>query len=104
MNRVAMIHSSNNIQPGRASTPIKSYMISKVYEDQVMGIVCYRDRNGEVVCEGYDEGPRYSQQTSRKTCQQRNRELQITSFLQWLQIAEDAEFQCVKEVAVKEQN
>lgn len=27
-----------------------------------MGIICYRDEKGEMVCEGYDEGPRYSMQ------------------------------------------
>ncbi|KAE8799343.1 hypothetical protein D1007_25271 [Hordeum vulgare] len=29
---------------------------NKVFEDQVRGIVCYRDDKGELVCEGYDEG------------------------------------------------
>lgn len=31
-----------------------------VFED--MGIICYKDEKGEMVCEGYDEGPRYSRQ------------------------------------------
>lgn len=31
-----------------------------VFED--MGIICYKDEKGEMVCEGYDEGPRYSKQ------------------------------------------
>ena len=30
----------------------------QVYEDPVQGILCYTDDNGEVICEGYDEGPR----------------------------------------------
>lgn len=29
---------------------------------EVMGIICYKDEKGEMVCEGYDEGPRYSMQ------------------------------------------
>ncbi|KAL5061387.1 hypothetical protein RYX36_032991 [Vicia faba] len=30
---------------------------NKVYEDQSEGIVCYQDEHGEIICEGYDEGP-----------------------------------------------
>ncbi|XP_051115726.1 uncharacterized protein LOC127240914 [Andrographis paniculata] len=31
-----------------------------VFEDRVVGIVCYRDEvSGEITCEGYDEGPRF---------------------------------------------
>ncbi|KAF8052481.1 hypothetical protein N665_1555s0006 [Sinapis alba] len=29
-----------------------------VFEDPIQGIICYTDDNGEVICEGYDEGPR----------------------------------------------
>ncbi|CAN0877786.1 hypothetical protein LINGRAHAP2_LOCUS12084 [Linum grandiflorum] len=33
---------------------------SQIFENPVEGIVCYRDaRTGEVICEGYDEGPRF---------------------------------------------
>ncbi|KAK7397501.1 hypothetical protein VNO78_18676 [Psophocarpus tetragonolobus] len=30
---------------------------NKVYEDRSEGIVCYQDEHGEIICEGYDEGP-----------------------------------------------
>ena len=34
------------------------YFASKqVYEDESQGIVCYQDDRGEIICEGYDEGP-----------------------------------------------
>ncbi|KAG6397914.1 hypothetical protein SASPL_139364 [Salvia splendens] len=31
--------------------------ISDVFEDKLNGIICYKAGNGEIVCEGYDEGP-----------------------------------------------
>ena len=37
-------------------------LIYQVYEDKNMGIVCYSDENGELVCEGLDEGPRLTWQ------------------------------------------
>lgn len=43
----------------------------QVFEDESKGIVCYEDANGEVICEGYDEGPRFSQQNSRNLYYQR---------------------------------
>lgn len=43
----------------------------QVFEDQGNGIVCYRDGKGELVCEGYDEGPRYIRHPSHKTYHQR---------------------------------
>ncbi|XP_010534980.1 PREDICTED: uncharacterized protein LOC104810392 [Tarenaya hassleriana] len=54
---------------------------NKVFEDPVEGIVCYRDGNGEIVCEGYDEGPRYLPQSSRViACY--SREAEILDLLQ----------------------
>ncbi|GER53621.1 developmentally regulated G-protein 1 [Striga asiatica] len=38
---------------------------NKIFEDRSAGIVCYRNENGEITCEGYDEGPRFHQQISR---------------------------------------
>ena len=32
----------------------------QAFEDEAEGIVCYTDENGEMICEGYDEGPRFS--------------------------------------------
>lgn len=31
----------------------------QVFEDHSNGIVCYKDDNGEIICEGFDEGPRF---------------------------------------------
>ncbi|PKU67277.1 uncharacterized protein LOC110103786 [Dendrobium catenatum] len=32
----------------------------QVFEDREIGVKCYRDEKGELVCEGYDEGPRFT--------------------------------------------
>jgi hypothetical protein len=40
--------------------------IFQVYEDKNMGILCYTDENGELVCEGLDEGPRLTRQDMEK--------------------------------------
>lgn len=42
----------------------KLYEAVKVYQDASRGIVCYRNEYGELICEGYDEGPhlRHAQQ------------------------------------------
>lgn len=40
----------------------------QVYEDQEEGIVCYKDEKGEIVCEGHDEGPRFSQKDLQTSC------------------------------------
>ncbi|CAA6664581.1 unnamed protein product [Spirodela intermedia] len=49
---------ASNLLSSRAATKVK------VFEDRAAGIVCYKDENGEVICEGYDEGPRYSRHSS----------------------------------------
>ncbi|KAG2538293.1 uncharacterized protein LOC120691459 [Panicum virgatum] len=66
--------------------------IDKVYEDKNMGIVCYTDENGELVCEGLDEGPRLTWQVmeelnmEKKTKSQedhRQRTLAIEGAIDW---------------------
>ncbi|KAJ8557766.1 hypothetical protein K7X08_004532 [Anisodus acutangulus] len=42
-----------------------------VFEDRSAGIVCYRDEKGEIICEGYDEGPRFCQQSPSFSCSSR---------------------------------
>jgi hypothetical protein len=37
---------------------LKLFFLEQVFEDPIQGIICYTDDNGEVICEGYDEGPR----------------------------------------------
>ncbi|XP_057770615.1 uncharacterized protein LOC130990392 [Salvia miltiorrhiza] len=55
--------------PAPSGLQIRSYDHNKikVFEDKLNGIICYKDGNGEMICEGYDEGPRFSQQISRFT-------------------------------------
>ncbi|KAH0691878.1 hypothetical protein KY289_019236 [Solanum tuberosum] len=64
----------------------------KIFEDESTGIVCYRDENGEITCEGYDEGPRYCQQLTRFCSNSRDEE--IIELLQrcWLHVTDSAEF------------
>ncbi|VAI27609.1 uncharacterized protein LOC119307520 [Triticum dicoccoides] len=45
--------------------------VNKVYEDKNMGILCYTDENGELVCEGLDEGPRLTRRDMEKLSHER---------------------------------
>ncbi|XP_050135005.1 uncharacterized protein LOC126610894 isoform X3 [Malus sylvestris] len=40
---------------------IRSSLREEVFEDRANGIICYKDDRGEIICEGFDEGPRYHQ-------------------------------------------
>ncbi|XAR49832.1 hypothetical protein NMG60_11003987 [Bertholletia excelsa] len=64
---------------------------NKVFEDQSEGIVCYRDENGEITCEGYDEGPRL--QEPGPIMDYHARDAEIIDILQknWLQIAKESD-------------
>ncbi|XP_009596387.1 uncharacterized protein LOC107805476 [Nicotiana tabacum] len=64
----------------------------KVFEDRSTGIVCYRDANGEITCEGYDEGPRYCQQLPRFSSNSRDEEIIELLQICWLHVADSAEF------------
>ncbi|XP_050383890.1 uncharacterized protein LOC126800553 [Argentina anserina] len=44
---------------------IRSCLGEEVFEDRSNGIICYKDARGEIICEGYDEGPRYHHQNQR---------------------------------------
>ncbi|CAN6214718.1 unnamed protein product [Urochloa humidicola] len=65
----------------------------KVFEDQLRGILCYRDENGEMICEGYDEGPRLGIQLPEKACFPWPVGVQVTDFIQLstLQVFEDVD-------------
>lgn len=52
-----------------------------MFEDQVRGIVCYRDDKGELVCEGYDEGPRLGMRLPEKACFPWPVGIQVTDFI-----------------------
>ncbi|CAN6478434.1 unnamed protein product [Victoria cruziana] len=45
----------------------KSNTQNKIYEDHETGIVCYRGDDGELICEGLDEGPRYEPSATKKS-------------------------------------
>ncbi|KAG8490523.1 hypothetical protein CXB51_015784 [Gossypium anomalum] len=49
------------------------------------GVICYRDENGEIVCEGYDEGPRFPRQIPGKSYHLRDAEI-LDLRHRWLQI------------------
>lgn len=36
---------------------ILTNQLKQVYESELEGVVCYQDEHGEIICEGYDEGP-----------------------------------------------
>uniref|UniRef100_A0A0E0K611 Uncharacterized protein n=1 Tax=Oryza punctata TaxID=4537 RepID=A0A0E0K611_ORYPU len=65
-----------------------------VFEDQVRGVVCYRDEQGEVICEGYDEGPRIGMRLPEKACFPWPMGVQVTDFIELstLRVFEDVDF------------
>ncbi|KAL5223935.1 hypothetical protein ABZP36_010574 [Zizania latifolia] len=70
----------------------------KVFEDQLRGIVCYRDDKGELVCEGYDEGPRLGMRLPEKACFPWPVGVQITDFIELatFRVLEDADVLQIK--------
>ncbi|KAI3984518.1 hypothetical protein MKX01_034011 [Papaver californicum] len=69
LNKVFMGHKKSTQLSRTTNETIKlqrtSSISNKVFEDQTRGIVCYKDENGEIICEGFDEGPRVNEQDSR---------------------------------------
>ncbi|KAM0836250.1 hypothetical protein ACQ4PT_062445 [Festuca glaucescens] len=65
--------------------------VNKVYEDKSMGVLCYTDEKGELVCEGLDEGPRLTWQDIENLTKERlkmtkdwrERTLQIAGGIDW---------------------
>uniref|UniRef100_K4AM25 Uncharacterized protein n=1 Tax=Setaria italica TaxID=4555 RepID=K4AM25_SETIT len=55
--------------------------VHKVYEDKNMGILCYTDKNGELVCEGLDEGPRLTWQDMEKLNMEKT--LPVAGIIDW---------------------
>ncbi|KAF8011268.1 hypothetical protein BT93_J1776 [Corymbia citriodora subsp. variegata] len=88
---VAML-SRNRLLVNRATgVRARSSLKNQVFVDQCEGIVCYRDESGEIICEGYDEGPRFCRTIPRTAYRYEARDAEIIDLLQrnWLQIAED---------------
>ncbi|KAF5787940.1 hypothetical protein HanXRQr2_Chr10g0458481 [Helianthus annuus] len=69
---------ANKDSPNTSSSSLirvgSSIKIKKVFEDKSRGIVCYMDDNGEITCEGFDEGPRLHQGSSRFSCYPRGKQ------------------------------
>uniref|UniRef100_A0A803NYF7 Uncharacterized protein n=1 Tax=Cannabis sativa TaxID=3483 RepID=A0A803NYF7_CANSA len=73
------------------SLKIRSSYKEKVFEDRSNGIICYTDESGEIICEGYDEGPRFHEQSPRKSSH--SRDVEILDIIQerWLNFVRGTE-------------
>ncbi|KAG1358894.1 hypothetical protein COCNU_08G003400 [Cocos nucifera] len=90
--RATMQHNGHMHHTRASTSSCKSLTANKVFEDQAMGILCYIDGKGEVICEGYDEGPRFSECSSNSTDHQRDHQIPDFQQLMKLQIAKDDDF------------
>ncbi|KAG8091332.1 hypothetical protein GUJ93_ZPchr0012g19271 [Zizania palustris] len=65
--RASMDDSSSRSESKKAPSSVSfNSKVNKVYEDKSMGILCYTDESGELICEGLDEGPRLTWQDMEK--------------------------------------
>ncbi|GLT46186.1 hypothetical protein SLA2020_199600 [Shorea laevis] len=85
-NRIMML--GHKQVPGKKAPKlqVKSSFKNKVFEDRSEGVICYRDESGEIVCEGYDEGPRFHNQIQRPMYHLRDAEIFDLFLLRWLQV------------------
>ncbi|KAJ3702545.1 hypothetical protein LUZ61_006250 [Rhynchospora tenuis] len=58
--KAVMLPTRCHAQPMKRIKTFKNFSSTdnKIYEDKVIGIIGYRDKNGEAIYEGFDEGPR----------------------------------------------
>ncbi|KAH7565651.1 hypothetical protein ACOSP7_019886 [Xanthoceras sorbifolium] len=96
VNRLLMLkrsHDHHQVQFKKASSlKIRSSFKTKVFEDKCEGIICYRDdHSGEIVCEGYDEGPRFHQQLPETTYHSRDAEIMNILLQRWNEIVSGGE-------------
>ncbi|OAY36327.1 uncharacterized protein LOC110626783 [Manihot esculenta] len=86
-------HTQVPLKKSPALQPRSSYK-HKVFENQSEGIICYRDESGEIICEGFDEGPRFHQQFPRTAYHSTSRDAEIINLLQQrlLQVVNGGEF------------
>ncbi|CAK9179825.1 unnamed protein product [Ilex paraguariensis] len=89
--RALMLAQSHVSDKNTSLLQFRSSCKIKVFEDHSKGVVCYRDDNGEITCEGFDEGPRLHQQFSIVACNTRDAE--IIDLLQrcWLQVTDSSD-------------
>lgn len=58
--RVAQLQAASTSQEVESVSKVPSDdAVLRVFSDDAKGIVCYRSKTGEVVCEGLDEGPHF---------------------------------------------
>ncbi|XP_020416661.1 uncharacterized protein LOC18784417 isoform X3 [Prunus persica] len=63
-------HCQVSVKIKSSTLKIRCSLREEVFEDRSNGIICYKDDRGEIICEGFDEGPRYyHQQNPRTGCQ-----------------------------------
>ncbi|KAF2300894.1 hypothetical protein GH714_018068 [Hevea brasiliensis] len=77
---------------------VRSSFKDKVFENQSEGIICYRDDSGEIICEGFDEGPRFHQQLPRTAYHSRDTEIINLLQQRLLQVVSGGEFNKVDNV------
>ncbi|KAL5698581.1 hypothetical protein ACHQM5_029601 [Ranunculus cassubicifolius] len=96
-----MLHSSQSPISKPSTLLIRSSIQNKIFEDHSTGIVCYKTESGEIICEGYDEGPRYQHRLiANKTYYQR--EFQVTDVQQkWYLFIQENELNVVDHKAVE---
>eukprot|EP01018_Ginkgo_biloba_P027823 Gb_27091 [translate_table: standard] len=77
---------------------VKKYKAVKVFQDDSKGIVCYRNEFGEVICEGYDEGPHFHPSTTQQQEQQYRHDSKLYSFLPEIRpyLVEGVDYECIK--------
>ncbi|CAL9056707.1 unnamed protein product [Musa banksii] len=80
--RASLCHNSK-ISPKVSVSSNTSGTDTKVFEDQALGVICFRDEKGEIVCEGFDEGPRFDQRSLARKKFDRNR---VPNFLRMMMI------------------
>ncbi|XP_027906438.1 uncharacterized protein LOC114165990 [Vigna unguiculata] len=88
---------------GPVAFRITASIKNKIYEDKSQGIICYEDESGEIICEGYDEGPRY-QRIPRPT--HHPRDVEIMNLVQqqsWLQIVKGEEINHLAKGVLRQQ-
>ncbi|KAK9726840.1 hypothetical protein RND81_05G240900 [Saponaria officinalis] len=65
---------------------IRCSVRNQVFEDHATGIICYKDDTGEIICEGFDEGPRLLQPHPRTPYPLRDADILDSLQKRWLQI------------------
>ncbi|KAK4780967.1 hypothetical protein SAY87_017073 [Trapa incisa] len=70
---------------------IRSSYDSQMFDEGPEGIICYRDETGEIICEGYDEGPRFRSKISLTPPSLRDAEIIDRLQKNWIQIVKGSE-------------